>query len=39
LGAGLGAMVGGAGGYIWDQHKKAEERSYQQGYQAGRTSQ
>ena len=38
--AGLGAAIGGAtglaGGYIWDQHKQAEQRAYQQGVAAGR---
>jgi len=36
LGAAIGAGVGLAGGYIYDQHKKAEDRSYQQGYAAGK---
>lgn len=39
LGALIGAGAGAAGGYIYDQHKKAEQRSYDQGYAAGKTSQ
>jgi osmotically inducible lipoprotein OsmB len=38
--AGWGAAIGGAaglaGGYIYDQHKQAEQRAYQQGVAAGR---
>ncbi|MCC7276563.1 MAG: hypothetical protein IT561_28120 [Alphaproteobacteria bacterium] len=34
--AGLGAVLGGAaglaGGYLWDQHKQAEEDAYYRGY-------
>jgi hypothetical protein len=33
LGAGIGAATGLIGGYLADQHKKAEERAYQQGVQ------
>jgi uncharacterized membrane protein len=36
LGAVVGAGVGAAGGYIWDQHKQAEQRSYEQGVADGR---
>jgi uncharacterized membrane protein len=39
LGAVIGAGAGAAGGYIWDQHKQAEEQSeaasYQRGYAEG----
>ena len=35
LGAAIGVVAGGTGGYIYDQHKQAEMRSYQQGYQSG----
>lgn len=35
LGAGIGAAAGLAGGYLWDQHKKSQDRAYQNGYQAG----
>ncbi len=33
LGALIGAGVGGAGGYLFDQSKRAEQRAYRQGYQ------
>jgi uncharacterized membrane protein len=33
LGAGIGAATGLVGGFLMDQHKKAEERAYQQGVQ------
>jgi uncharacterized membrane protein len=36
LGAVVGAGVGAAGGYIWDQHKEAEQRSYERGVADGR---
>jgi hypothetical protein len=36
MGALIGAGVGAAGGYLYDQHKQAEERAYQRGVQAGR---
>jgi hypothetical protein len=36
LGAAIGGATGLAGGYIWDQHKQAEQRAYQQGVAAGR---
>jgi osmotically inducible lipoprotein OsmB len=35
VGALVGAGAGAMGGYVWDQHKQAEERAYQQGVQAG----
>jgi hypothetical protein len=35
LGAAIGVVAGATGGYIYDQHKQAEMRSYQQGYQSG----
>ena len=38
LGAVIGAGVGAAGGYVYDQHKKGEERSYKEGYAAGQSS-
>ena len=38
LGAGIGAGVGSAGGYLWDRHKKAEDKAYQEGVEAGRKS-
>ena len=38
LGALIGAGAGAVGGYVWDQHKKAEESAYQQGYSAGQKS-
>ena len=38
MGALIGAGVGAAGGYLFDQHKQAEQRAYQQGVQAGRAS-
>jgi len=39
LGALIGAGAGAAGGYIYDQHKKAEQKSYDQGFAAGKSSQ
>lgn len=27
----IGAGVGAVGGYLWDQHKKTEQRAYEQG--------
>lgn len=38
LGAVIGAGVGAASGYLYDQHKQAEQRSYDQGYAAGRST-
>lgn len=38
LGAVIGAAAGAGGGFLWDRHKKAEERNFQQGYDAGRQS-
>lgn len=35
LGTGIGAAAGLAGGYLWDRHKKAEERAYEEGVAAG----
>lgn len=35
LGAVIGAGAGAAGGYLWDQHKQAEEDSYQRGVADG----
>ncbi len=34
LGAAVGAGAGLLGGLIWDQHRRAEDRSFQQGYAA-----
>jgi hypothetical protein len=36
LGAAVGAGAGLLGGLIWDQHRRAEDRAFQQGYSAGR---
>lgn len=36
LGAVIGTAVGAGGGYLYDRHKKSEQRSYDQGYQAGK---
>jgi len=36
-GALIGAGIGAAGGYLFDQHKKAEEEAYQRGYNDGRS--
>jgi hypothetical protein len=36
LGAAVGAGAGLLGGLIFDQHKRAEERAFQQGQAAGR---
>ena len=36
--AAIGAAAGATGGYIWDQHKQAEERAYQRGVQEGKSS-
>ncbi|MCI0429058.1 MAG: glycine zipper domain-containing protein [Rhodospirillales bacterium] len=38
LGALIGGAVGVAGGYVWDQHKKAEEDAYQRGVQDGKAT-
>ncbi len=38
LGVVIGGAAGVAGGYIWDQHKKSEERAYQRGVQDGKTT-
>jgi hypothetical protein len=38
LGAVIGAAAGAGGGYIWDQHKQAEQRAYERGVQEGKTS-
>jgi osmotically inducible lipoprotein OsmB len=38
LGAVIGTGVGAAGGYVYDQHKKAQKRSYDDGYKAGQAS-
>ena len=35
-GALIGAGAGLAGGYLYDQHKKSEDRAYQQGVSAGK---
>ena len=36
LGAAVGAGAGLLGGLIWDQHRRAEDRAFQQGYSAAR---
>jgi hypothetical protein len=36
MGTAIGAGVGLLGGLAYDQHKKAEERAYQEGVQQGR---
>lgn len=36
LGAAAGAGAGLMGGLIWDQHRRAEDRAFQQGMAAGR---
>jgi hypothetical protein len=38
LGALIGAGAGAAGGYIYDQHKKSQQTSYNEGYAAGQAS-
>jgi osmotically inducible lipoprotein OsmB len=38
LGAAIGVAAGAGGGYLWDRHKKSEERNYQKGYDDGRKS-
>ena len=37
LGAGIGAASGLAGSFLWDRHKQAEQRAFEQGVQTGRT--
>jgi hypothetical protein len=37
-GALIGAAAGGAGGFAWDQHQRARQRSFNQGVAAGRAS-
>ena len=39
VGALIGAGVGAASGYLYDQHKQAEESAYVRGVQAGRSGQ
>ena len=34
LGAAVGAGAGLIGGLVWDQHRRAEDRAFQQGYAA-----
>jgi len=36
--AAAGAAAGALGGYLYDQHKKDEDRAYNQGVQDGRQS-
>ena len=36
LGTGIGAGVGLAGSYLWDRHKQAERRAFEEGVAAGR---
>ena len=38
LGAAAGAGAGLIGGYIYDQHKKSQASTYEDGYNAGRLS-
>ena len=38
LGTGAGAGVGLLGGYLYDEYKKSEESSYQNGYNGGPAS-
>lgn len=38
LGALIGGAVGGVGGYVWDQHKQAEDSAYQQGLADGKAA-
>lgn len=38
LGAVAGASAGLLGGYLYDQYKKSEEASYQEGYNAAKQS-
>ena len=35
LGAAIGVAAGATGGFIYDQHRQAEMRSYDRGYQSG----
>jgi len=37
-GALIGAVAGGAGGFAWDQHQRSRQRSFNEGYAAGRSS-
>jgi hypothetical protein len=37
-GALIGAGAGAAGGYLFDQSRRREDRAFQQGYQQGRAS-
>lgn len=39
LGAVIGAAAGAGGGFLYGKHKEGEQKAYEQGYQAGRTSQ
>ena len=38
MGAVIGAAAGATGGYIWDQHKKSEQRAYERGVEEGKAS-
>ena len=33
-----GAVVGTAGGYVYDQYEKSKQREYNEGYQAGKNA-
>ena len=37
-GALIGAGVGTAGGFAWDQHRRSQQRSFDQGFSQGRNS-
>lgn len=38
MGALIGAGAGAAGGYLYDQHRQSEQRAYERGVQAGRST-
>ena len=39
VGLAVGAVAGAAGGYLYDHHKKAQQKTYDEGYNAGKKSQ
>jgi uncharacterized membrane protein len=39
LGMAVGAAAGAGGGYLYDKNEKSKENAYNEGYEAGKTSQ
>jgi uncharacterized protein YcfJ len=36
MGLAIGAAAGAGGGYLYDRHKKSNEKAYKDGYEAGK---